>query len=63
MNTPLNHGTVTMKIKRIDLCDLLLATTALDNATDDGTTKWAKLHEKLKTILDDFDETLKDEDK
>lgn len=54
-NTPLNEKTVTVKIKRIELCDLLLACTALDNATDEETKKWAKLHDRLKEILDDFD--------
>lgn len=53
--TPLNQKTVTVKMKRIDLCDLLIACTALDDATDENTTKWAKLHDQLKEILDDFD--------
>ena len=51
-----NEKTVAMKIKRIDLCDLMLACTALDSATDENTTKWAKLHDKLAAILDEFDE-------
>lgn len=53
--TSLNEKTVTVKMKRIDLCDLMLACTALDNATDENTTKWATLHDQLKEILDDFD--------
>lgn len=53
--TPLNEKTVTVKMKRIDLCDLLIACTALDGGTDENTTKWAKLHDQLKEILDDFD--------
>lgn len=52
--TPLNSRTVTVKIKRIELCDLLLACTALSDATE-STKKWNDLHEKLKKILDDFD--------
>ena len=52
--TPLNGRTVTVKIKRIELCDLLLACTALSDATE-NTKKWDDLHEKLKKILDDFD--------
>ena len=55
-----NARTVTVKINRSDLCDLLLATTALAYDTDENNTKWAKLHDKLKTILDDFDEKNKD---
>lgn len=53
--TPLNEKTVTVKMKRHDLCELMLACTALDRATDKHTTKWAKLHDQLKEILDDFD--------
>lgn len=53
--TSLNEKTVTVKMKRIDLCNLMLACTALDNATDENTTKWATLHDQLKEILDDFD--------
>lgn len=54
-STPLNGRTVTVKMKRIDLCDLKLACTILDNATSENTTKWSKLHDQLKEILDDFD--------
>lgn len=53
--TPSNMKTVTLKVRRIELCDLLLACTALDNASSEKVTKWAKLHDKLKEILDDFD--------
>lgn len=55
MKKTLNERTVNLEITRIDLCDLLLACTALDVATDENTQKWAKLHDKLKKILDDFD--------
>ena len=54
MKTPHNYKTVTMKLARIELCDLLLATTALKHETK--ATKWHYLHDKLKAILDDFDE-------
>ena len=50
-----NEKTVTVKIKRIERCDLLLACTTLDVLTDENTKKWAKLHDKLKEILDDYD--------
>lgn len=53
MRTPLNQKTVTLKLKRIDVCDLLLATTALFN--DVGAEKWNLLHDKLEQVLDDFD--------
>lgn len=56
--TPLNQKTVTVRIKRIELCDLLLACTAVSSAAKaDGETgkKWDDLHDKLCAILDDFD--------
>lgn len=49
-----NEKTVTLKIKRIDLCDLILATTSLKHSTK--AEKWGLLHDKLKQILNDFDE-------
>lgn len=52
--TPLNQKTVTVKLRRIDLCDLMLACTAI-NEGDPETKKWAELHDKLKEILSDFD--------
>lgn len=54
--TPLNYKTVTLKLKRIEICDLLLATLAAKQLANDGGKKWEELHDKLKTILDDFDE-------
>lgn len=56
MEKMLNEKIVTLKITRIDLCDLMLACTAIDNATDNDNVKWAKLHDKLKGILDEFDQ-------
>ena len=56
--TPLNQKTVTVKIKRIELCDLLIACTKCSiSAKESGETgkKWAVLHDKLKAILDEFD--------
>ena len=56
--TPLNLKTVSLKLKRIELCDLLLACTVLaDQQKENGESsqRWNNLHEKLKTILDDFD--------
>ena len=46
-----NQVTVTIKLQRIDLCDLLLACAVL---TDHGS-KWQKLHDKLLTELDRVD--------
>lgn len=54
MKTPHNQKTVTLKLKRIELCDLLLACTSLSHG--ENRTKWKLLHDKLKAILDEFDE-------
>lgn len=51
----LNDQTVTLEIKRIDLCNLLLACTHLDIETDENTKKWRRLHDELKEVLDAFD--------
>ena len=48
-----NNKTITLKLKRIEVCDLLLACTAV---ADEGYgEKWNALHDKLKNILDEFD--------
>ena len=52
--TPLNEKIITIKLKRIELCDLILATTSLSHG--ENRTKWRILHDKLKEILDEFDE-------
>ena len=49
-----NEKTVTLKLKRIELCDLILATTIIKQSSQ--ATKWETLREKLKEILADFDE-------
>ena len=49
-----NEKIVTLKLRRIDVCDLLLACSLISAESD--AQKWDKLHEKLKQILDDFDE-------
>lgn len=55
-----NEKIVTMELKRIDVCDLLLAITAAEEtAKRTGSTgeKWSKLWIKVSDILYDFDET------
>lgn len=52
--TPHNAKTVTLKLKRIDVCNLLIATTSLEQTTN--AKHWGLLHDKLKEILDEFDE-------
>lgn len=52
--TPHNQKTMTLKLKRIDVCDILLALTAIKQSSD--AEKWGKLHDKIREILDEFDE-------
>lgn len=49
----LNEKTVTLKMRRIDLCDLMLAVSAVSNSSD--AKKWDDLHELLKRQLEAFD--------
>ena len=51
----LNERTVSVKIRRIDLCDLILACAVLDSKVGQVTSKWLKLHDKLFAILNEFD--------
>lgn len=56
-----NTRTITLKMQRRDVCDLMLATTAIKlDLEREGRTanKWAALHELLKQQLDDFDKKL-----
>ena len=47
-----NEYTYTAKIKRRELCDLLIACDLLSQEND----KWSTLHDKLKAQLDEQDE-------
>lgn len=49
-----NEKEVTAKLRRIDICDLLIACTVLYEQSDGN--KWSKLHDKLEYILEGFDE-------
>lgn len=49
-----NQKTVTVKLQRIEVCDLLLACTAV--AAESEAKKWNELHDKLAAILDEFDQ-------
>ena len=49
-----NEKTVTLKLKRIEVCDLMLACTIIKHSNE-STTKWGKLHDKLDDILREFD--------
>lgn len=50
----LNEKTVTIKLKRIEVCDLLIATTSLKHSSK--AEKWSRLHDRLLEMLHDFDE-------
>lgn len=49
-----NEKTMTLKLKRIDVCNLILACTIISSESD--ATKWRRLHDTLKQALDEFDE-------
>lgn len=56
--TPLNQRTITLKLKRREVCDLLMVCTVLSanlKGQDDAGTKWDMLHDKIKAVLEDFD--------
>ena len=50
---PLNERTVTVRLKRRDLCDLMSACTVLSEYCDSN--RWEELHNQLKAIIEDFD--------
>lgn len=49
-----NQRTMNVKLKRIEICDLLIACTMLEQETD--AKKWGDLHDKLMATLEAFDE-------
>lgn len=49
-----NEKTVTLKIRRGEVCDLLIALTSTHN--ESGAEKWEKLHDKISDILKEWDE-------
>lgn len=52
----LNQKTVTVKLRRSELCDLLIACAwVATDAGGDSSNKWVKLHDILKEQLNDFD--------
>lgn len=55
---PMNERTVSVSMKRIDLCNLMLAcsnTAYLLEQNGKPATKWNALHDQLKAALDAFD--------
>ena len=53
MEETLNEKIVNLNLKRIEICDLLIATTIISSFSNSK--KWNDLHNKLCQILDDFD--------
>lgn len=51
-----NQKEMTITLKRIEVCDLLIACLSAQQSANDGGKKWEKLHEELKNQLRDFDE-------
>ena len=56
-----NYTETTIKIKRIEICDLMLACLAAKEMANDGGKKWERLHDKLKKQLEELDRQI-DED-
>lgn len=53
-----NHFETTIRVQRIEICDLMLACLVAKNNANDGGEKWEKLHDKLKAQLEDLDRQL-----
>jgi hypothetical protein len=53
-----NSFETAVQLKRIDICDLMLACLAAQSLANDGGEKWNKLHEKLKKQLNALDAQL-----
>ena len=49
-----NEKTITLKLKRVDVCNLIMASNAL--VQEENRERWKILRDKLKEILRDFDE-------
>ena len=50
-----NEFKTTIQLRRIDVCDLMLACTSAKKLANDDGKKWDKLRELLKTQLDELD--------
>lgn len=53
-----NGFETTLKVTRIEICDLMLACLTAQAQANDGGAKWAKLHDSLKAQLDAMDAQL-----
>ena len=55
-----NHRIMTLKLTRMDVCNILIALTATKEANDGQ--RWDEVHEKVKLALMEFDKELDKED-
>jgi hypothetical protein len=53
-----NNFKTTIEVKRIDICDLMLACLSAKKAANDEGKKWDRLHDLLKEQLDELDAQL-----
>lgn len=53
-----NDEIMDLRLKRIDVCDLLLACIAAEEISGGEAKKWLKLHDKLRKQLKEFDDLL-----
>lgn len=53
-----NYFETTIKVKRIEICDLMLACLAAKELSNDNGEKWDRLHESLKNQLNELDKQL-----
>lgn len=47
-----------VRLRRIDICDLMLACTCAEFSANDGGEKWKRLREELRKQLEELDEEL-----
>lgn len=53
-----NGFTTTIKVTRLEICDLMLACVTAKWASTDNGEKWEKLHDNLKRQLEELDTQL-----
>ena len=51
-----NNTNLILSLSRIEVCDMLLACLAAQEAANDGGEKWKRLHEKIREQLKDNDQ-------
>lgn len=56
--TNMNEFKTTLQVKRIDICDLMLACLAAKELSNDDGKKWVRLHDELKRQLNELDAQL-----